>query len=212
MAQIPHFTHCHDVGALSLPGQQQGMQLSYKTYFYHMCPSCQSNCTLVNLVHKKQQILYIYAKIYPQTAHFCPCGPLLSHVFLSTVHSGRLFHDLSRSHGECQCVQTSAAKPAGMCYRLETGRLSSITVKITGPHTAAGKRHVGPVELLYMIMFEIRKIKSNLSLVRQKPKRFHGDYFLPNNGTNMIQTCIKYKLIKTKLQIRNGMELKRNCF
>ena len=49
---------------------------------------------------------------------------------------------------------------------------STVTVKITGPQTAAGKTHVGPVNLLYIIMFKIKKIKPNSGLVRQKPKSF----------------------------------------
>ena len=41
--------------------------------------------------------------------------------------------------------------------------ISTVTVKITGPQTAAGKTPVGPVNLLYIIMFKIRKIKQNSS-------------------------------------------------
>ena len=49
-------------------------------------------------------------------------------------------------------------------------------MKITGPWTAAAKKHVGPVNFLYMMMFEIRKIKPNSGSGRQNPKSFHGDY------------------------------------
>ena len=51
----------------------------------------------------------------------------------------------------------------------------SITVKIISLWTAAGETYVGPVNLLYIIMFKIRKIKPNSSSVRQKLKSFHGD-------------------------------------
>ena len=53
--------------------------------------------------------------------------------------------------------------------------LKTVTVKITSPRTADGKIHVGPVNLLYIIMFKIRKIKPNSGLVQHKPKSFHGD-------------------------------------
>ena len=36
-------------------------------------------------------------------------------------------------------------------------------------------KHVGPVNVLYIIMFKIRKIKPNSGSVREKPKSFHGD-------------------------------------
>ena len=52
---------------------------------------------------------------------------------------------------------------------------NSVTVKITGPRTAAGKTHVEPANLLYIIMFKIRDIKPNSGSVQQKPKSFHGD-------------------------------------
>ena len=48
-------------------------------------------------------------------------------------------------------------------------------MKITGPRTMAGETHVGPVNLLYIIMFKIGKIKPNSGLVQQKPKSFHVD-------------------------------------
>ena len=48
-------------------------------------------------------------------------------------------------------------------------------LEITGLWTPAGKTHVVPVNLLYIIMFKIRKIKPNSGLVRQKPKSFHSD-------------------------------------
>ena len=48
--------------------------------------------------------------------------------------------------------------------------------KITSSWTAAGKTHIGAVNLLYIIMFKIRKIKPNAGSVRQKPKSFHGDW------------------------------------
>ena len=38
-----------------------------------------------------------------------------------------------------------------------------MTVKITGPQTADDKTHVRPVNLLYIIMFKIWKMKPNLS-------------------------------------------------
>ena len=52
--------------------------------------------------------------------------------------------------------------------------LHAVTVKITGPRTAAGKTHVGPVNH-YIIMIKIRKIKPNSRLVQQKPESFHSD-------------------------------------
>ena len=47
----------------------------------------------------------------------------------------------------------------------------NVTVKIMRSTT-----HAGPVNLLYIIMFKIRKIKPSLSLVWQKPKSFCGDW------------------------------------
>ena len=58
------------------------------------------------------------------------------------------------------------------------GYPSSVTVKITGPRTVAGKTHVGLVNFLYTIMLKIRKIKPNSGSVRQKPKSFLGDCIL----------------------------------
>ena len=46
---------------------------------------------------------------------------------------------------------------------------NTVTVKITGMRTAAGKTHVGPVNLLHIIMFKIRKLKTNSGAVWQKP-------------------------------------------
>ena len=54
-----------------------------------------------------------------------------------------------------------------------------VTVNLTSPRTAAGKTHVGLVNLLYLLMFKIRKIKPNSGSVRQKPKSFHGDCRTP---------------------------------
>ena len=55
--------------------------------------------------------------------------------------------------------------------------LITVTMKITSPLTAAGKTHVGPVNLFFIIMFKIRKIKPNSGSVWQKPKSFHGDCY-----------------------------------
>ena len=54
--------------------------------------------------------------------------------------------------------------------------LKAVTVKITGPRTMAGKTHFGLVNLLYIIMFKIRKIKPNSGSVQQKPKSFFLGY------------------------------------
>ena len=54
---------------------------------------------------------------------------------------------------------------------------SAVTAKITSLWTTADKTHITPVNLLYIIMFKIRKIKPNLSSVRQKPKSFCSDCF-----------------------------------
>ena len=54
----------------------------------------------------------------------------------------------------------------------------SVTMKITGPRTAAGKTHIRLVNFLYIIMFKIRKIKPNSGSVRQKPKSFQSDWRL----------------------------------
>ena len=51
----------------------------------------------------------------------------------------------------------------------------AVTLKITGPRIAAGKTHVGPVNLLCIIIFKIRKIKPNSRSVRQKPQSSHSD-------------------------------------
>ena len=48
-------------------------------------------------------------------------------------------------------------------------------MKIIHPRTADSKTHVGPVNLLYIIMFKIRKIKPYSGSVWQKPKSCHGD-------------------------------------
>ena len=53
---------------------------------------------------------------------------------------------------------------------------NTVTVKITGLRTADVKTHVRPVNLLYIIMFKIRKIKPNSGSVYQKPKSFHSDW------------------------------------
>ena len=58
---------------------------------------------------------------------------------------------------------------------INTLTLFTATVKITAPRTAAGKTHVGPVNLLFIIMFKTKKIKPNSGSVQQKPKSFHGD-------------------------------------
>ena len=42
--------------------------------------------------------------------------------------------------------------------------------------SAAGKTHVVPENLLYIIMYEVRKIKLNSGLVWQKPQSFHDDW------------------------------------
>ena len=51
-----------------------------------------------------------------------------------------------------------------------------VTTKISGPRTAADKTHIGPVNLLYITILKIRKIKPNLYCVQQKPKIFRGDW------------------------------------
>ena len=68
--------------------------------------------------------------------------------------------------------------PAGPAIQLRPGPdyLTLAKSNSLGPATNFGKTHVGPVNLLYVIMFKIRKIKPNLSSVRQKPKSFHGDW------------------------------------
>ena len=48
----------------------------------------------------------------------------------------------------------------------------SVTVKVTGLRTAADKKHVGPVNLLYIIMFEMRKIKQNFIIGPVKANMF----------------------------------------
>ena len=45
-------------------------------------------------------------------------------------------------------------------------------------HRLQPRKHIGSVNILYMIMFKIRRIKPNLSLVWQKPKSFCGDCIL----------------------------------
>ena len=71
-----------------------------------------------------------------------------------------------------------------------------VTVKITGLRNAAGKTSVWPVNLLYIIMFKIRKIKPNSGLVRpkllrwcQSPKAFTATVFIPC----LIETSIMWK-------------------
>ena len=52
--------------------------------------------------------------------------------------------------------------------------MKSVTAKLTSPQTEIDKTHVRPVNLLYIIMFKINKIKPNSSEVRQKPQSFRG--------------------------------------
>ena len=52
----------------------------------------------------------------------------------------------------------------------------TVTGKIAGLRTTASKTQVRPVNLLYIIMFKIRKIKPMSGSVRQKPQSFHGDW------------------------------------
>ena len=138
MAQMPHdnmitlSTQLSCCGHLVSPGHWQGMQCSYKTYFYHIEPFCKSNCTLVSLEHKNDKSNYRIV---------LPMWTSSSHVFLRIVHNVRLFHDLSRSHGKLLVCSDIYMKRVGMWNRLETGCLSC-----------------------------------------------------QNNGTNMMQTCIKYEL------------------
>ena len=57
---------------------------------------------------------------------------------------------------------------------------TSVTMKITVPRMAAGKTNVRPVNLFYIIMFKIRKIKPNSGFVQQKPRSFHDDWNILN--------------------------------
>ena len=66
MAQMPHITHCCDVGALPLSAHRQGKQRSPEMDFHYTWPFCSLNCTLVTLVHKTDKIICIFVKILLQ--------------------------------------------------------------------------------------------------------------------------------------------------
>ena len=56
-------------------------------------------------------------------------------------------------------------------------QIIAVTAKVTGPQSVADKTHVIPVNLPYIIIFKIRKIKPNLSSLWQKAKSFLGDCY-----------------------------------
>ena len=65
----------------------------------------------------------------------------------------------------------------------------AVSMKITGPWTVAGKTHTGPVNLLYIIMFKIRKPEPNSGSVRQKPKNFNGDCMFRKYHDKVLMIC-----------------------
>ena len=109
------------------------------------------------------------------------------------------------------CHDSSAA---ARCAKLWPDVVTA-TIKITGPRTAAGKTCIGLVNLLYKIMFKIRKIKPNSGSVCQtcqKLKNFHGhcgnhSFFLHHSDFISSLSLI----IQKRLEIHTGELLQCNC-
>ena len=84
-----------------------------------------------------------------------------------------------------------------------------VTVKITGPRTTAGKTHVWPVHLLYIIMFKIRKSKPNSDSKAQKFSPWLIDSVGSGNGSCKIPplTGIEQEWHLKRLNTLGGLEI-----
>ena len=120
--------------------------------------------------------------------HLNACDVIRGHANVIAIITFNSFTEFRNLYCPKQCIFSFSERQRTLLKTLLTPPLTSHREN----HRSA--KHVGPVNLLYIIMFKIRKIKPNSDSVRQKLKSFHGDHRLRYWDNNGYTICVSTRI------------------